>query len=102
MNYTNPYKSDPAYVPAAAVALNPNYLNISSNTTFDLSVGYATGDRPSMWLAKNIRFQAILTNMFDKKPPFFLNAAAAPAILFDPNQASPLGRIITLRLTKDW
>ncbi len=102
VNYTNPYKSDPAYVPAAAVALNPNYLNISSNTTFDLSVGYATGNRPSMWLAKNIRFQAILTNMFDKKPPFFLNAAAAPAILFDPNQASPLGRIITLRLTKDW
>lgn len=102
MNYTNAYHADAIYVPVAALNQNPDYLNISSNTTFDLSLGYGTSSELDQPLLHNIQLQLVVNNLLDKKPPFFLNAAASPPILYDPNQASALGRVITFRINKKW
>ena len=102
MNYTNAYKSDPGNVPPAALALSQSYLNIASNITWDLSLGWSAGKTFDDPLLQGTRLQVTVNNVLDKKPPFFLNAASNPAILFDPNQASALGRTITIRLAQDF
>jgi outer membrane receptor protein involved in Fe transport len=79
------------------------YLHIASNITWDLSLGYDTKDSfADVPLSQNVHLQLTGTDILDKKPPFFLNAASNPAILFDPNQASALGRTITVKLSKDF
>jgi iron complex outermembrane recepter protein len=102
LNYTNPYKSDPAYVPPAALALNPNYTNIAGNITWDLSAGYQTAEQFANYGADHMRLQVVIRNVLDKKPPFFLNAATSPSLLSDTSEASPLGRTITVSLAKDF
>ncbi len=103
MNYTNAYKSDPGNVPPAALAISQNFLDIAPYITWDLSIGWSAGqtfsDEP---LLQGSRLQITINDVLDKKPPFFLNAASNPAILFDPNQASVLGRTITIRLAQDF
>ena len=70
-------------------------------TTFDLNMAYTTGDNSSHLLLRNLRFALSIQNVFDKAPPFVVGA---PAPFnngnYDPANASPLGRYISLSLRK--
>ena len=100
MNYTNPYSADPQYVPPAALALNPGFTHIAGNITWDLAVSYDTGNQFAEYYGDNMRFQLVIKNALDKKPPFFLNASTQPAILYDSGFGNPLGREISIGITK--
>ena len=64
-------------------------------TTVDLNLGYApaTGRLSGMRVALNIQ------NLFDKDPPFYDSLLA---IGYDAANADPIGRRITVQLTKTW
>ena len=88
-NYTNPcWVSD--------------YTNIQpSYYTFDLSVGYDTGDRPANDYLKNVSVQLVVQNIMDKSSPYEYrittgggNPCACDII------KSLFGRVISLRLQK--
>jgi iron complex outermembrane recepter protein len=95
INYSNSY-SDNLAIPAA---------RIGSWTTGDLYLGYAVP--PSDGLLQNLRFSLTVQNILDAKPPTALipPGDVLPGqnpIPFDPVNASPMGRVIALQVTKDF
>jgi iron complex outermembrane receptor protein len=99
VNYQNSYKADPSFLPPTAAV---QYRTIDSYTTFDLSLSYNTGDEIGVPLLRHLLLSAVVTNVTDADPPFFLIAGASNPVLFDPNNASAIGRMVTLRVTKNW
>jgi outer membrane receptor protein involved in Fe transport len=73
------------------------YQKVSSYTTVDLHLGYAfqaeAGPLAKLSLALDVQ------NLLDEDPPLVLNGGAFP-IRFDPANASPYGRLVTLSLRK--
>jgi outer membrane receptor protein involved in Fe transport len=63
--------------------------------TVDLNLGYAFG--PGR--LEGSRLSLNIQNLFDRDPPFF---DALVAVGYDPANADPLGRLVTLQLTKTW
>ncbi len=98
VNHAGSYNIDRQYIPAAAPA---QYLKVGAYTTVDFSLIYGTGDKPSYKVLQGIQFVLSVQNLFDTNPPLVLNSSA-PGIKFDPSSASPLGRLVTLQLTKSW
>ena len=81
-----------------------NYTNIEPSwLTFDLSMGYDTGDVPVNDYLKHIGIQVVINNIMDKHPAFEYRTGtgggnpAAMDILKPDN-----GRQISLILTKTW
>jgi iron complex outermembrane receptor protein len=70
-------------------------LNIDAYTTVDLHLGY---DIPvETGLAKGISIGLDASNLFDQDPPFVnLNGG------YDPQSASPIGRLVAISVRKDW
>lgn len=97
LNYANSYGANQADV---APLVTGRYLKIDSYKTFDLSLGYETGDDAGM--LSGMRLQVVTNNVFDEKPPLFINSASGVPILYDPQVANAFGRTITLRLSKKW
>ena len=81
-----------------------NYTNIEpAETTFDLSLGYDTGDEPANYFLKHIGIQLVFNNLLDKHPPFEYRTSTGggnPAA-FD-ILTGLQGRMYTLILTKTW
>jgi iron complex outermembrane recepter protein len=80
---------------------------ISSWTTGDLYISYKTDRQPSSPLLQGIDLSLSILNITDRRPPYapLPSADLLPgqaALPFDPANASPLGRIIALSLTKRW
>jgi outer membrane receptor protein involved in Fe transport len=81
-----------------------NYTNIEpSQYTFDLSLGYDTGDDPVNDYLKHIGVQLVVQNLMDKKPAFEYRTSTgggnpAPYDILKSNQ----GRTISVILTKTW
>jgi hypothetical protein len=80
------------------------YSNIQAPwTTFDLSLGYDTGDDPANDYLKHLGIQVVVSNILDKHPGFQYRIGtgggnpAAMDILKPDN-----GRTISLILTKTW
>jgi len=72
--------------------------------TFDLSLGYNTGDVPMNPYLKNIGIQVAVNNILDKSAPFeYRPAAESPGnpAAFDAS-SSDAGRTITVMVTKVW
>jgi iron complex outermembrane receptor protein len=70
--------------------------------TFDLSLGYDTGDMPENAYLRHIGIQLVVQNLFDKLPPFEYSInAGQPPTAFDTTKNN-LGRTIGLVLTKSW
>jgi outer membrane receptor protein involved in Fe transport len=68
---------------------------VSPWTTFDLQARW----RPSILNLRGLSLTLNIQNAFDKAPPFYDN----PLVLgYDPTNADPLGRMVTLQLTKAW
>jgi len=81
-----------------------NYTNIEPAwLTFDLSMGYDTGDTPGNDYLKNIGIQLVISNLLDKHSPFEYRIGTGggnPSAMdiLKPNN----GRTISLILTKTW
>jgi outer membrane receptor protein involved in Fe transport len=71
--------------------------------SFDLSVGYDTGEDPQNNYLKNIGIQLVIQNIFDKHVNFYYKptTTAGPPTTLDPFRPD-FGREISLILTKTW
>jgi len=71
--------------------------------TFDLSIGYKTGDAPANDNLKNIGLQLVINDIFDKRPNFAYQIAFSGGSprAFDDHQ-DPAQRVITFIITKVW
>ena len=80
-----------------------NYTGLEPSWyTFDLSVGYDTGDLPANNYLKHIGIQLVVQNLLNKLPAFEYQIAAGSApTAFDVTK-SDLGRTIGIILTKTW
>jgi outer membrane receptor protein involved in Fe transport len=87
---------------AAQVAFNyigayhdPHGVRIADQPTFDLQLRAAPDRGP--W--KGLGAALTVRNVFDRAPPFYNNAAG---VAYDPANADPIGRFVSLQLTKTW
>jgi iron complex outermembrane receptor protein len=93
-NYTNGYNLTRAQLPAAA---DDKYLKIRSRLTIDATVNYRFSNDGG--LLKDVALQANVQNLLNDDPPFMINQGASQ-VLFDPSNASPIGRMVSLQITK--
>lgn len=67
---------------------------------------WTTADATFAWTpsaAKGVRVALAATNLLDRKPPHASSPAlAVPGLYFDSTNASILGRLVSLSVTKDW
>ncbi len=96
-NYSNAYEIDANLLPPGVPS---EYSDIGSHTTFDLRVSFDTGIAPGSSLLNNLRFTVSAQNIFDELPPLVLNSGGQAGIMFDPANASPLGRVVQFQISK--
>lgn len=94
INYRNGYDMPRIFLPTG---VSTAYEKVDSYTTLDLHVGY-NFDNDSGMLSK-LSVAVDVQNLTDKDPPLVLNGGAFP-IRFDPANASPYGRMVTVSLRK--
>jgi iron complex outermembrane receptor protein len=82
-------------------ALLTNYE--PARVTFDLSLGYKTGERPANEYLRNLGFQLVIDNILDKRPNFSYQIAFAGGSprAFDDHQ-DPAQRTVSFIVTKVW
>lgn len=73
---------------------------VSAWTTADLQAGY-TFDEARAGLS-GVSLSLDVENLFDKDPPFVNNGTGGANIGYDPEFASPRGRVISLTVRKRW
>jgi iron complex outermembrane receptor protein len=92
VNYVDDYEDPGSFYSSAG--------RIASWTTLDLQVGYEwQEDRAGSWL-QGLQLSLSVLNLLDKDPPA-LNAAAFQ-LGYDAENASPLGRFVSLSVRKPW
>jgi hypothetical protein len=104
MNYQSHFYSNQAFPPASFLVNYPNYSDLQPNyITWDLSLGYNTGNSPANDYLRNLDFRFIVNNVLDKHPPFMykISSGGSNPAAFDIN-LSPVGRVLTLVVTKTW
>jgi hypothetical protein len=81
-----------------------NYSNVQPSWyTFDLSVGYDTGDTPTNTYLKNVGLQVVVQNVMGKHPAFQYGPSNAGRGLAAYDILKPdLGRVWTFTVTKTW
>ncbi|MGY4398803.1 iron complex outermembrane receptor protein [Sphingomonas sp. UYAg733] len=72
---------------------------VGSWTTVDLQVGYRFADSGPF---RNARFALSANNLFDRAPPYVNNHAFDSTLAYDPEQASPVGRLISVQARFGW
>jgi iron complex outermembrane recepter protein len=80
---------------------------ISAWTTADLYLAYKTRNMAPSPSLDNLTVALNVSNLADKRPPYVLIPPSdlSPGqnpIPFDPANASPVGRVVTIQLTKGW
>ena len=83
------HETNTQIVPAAAVA---------SWTTIDASVRYSPALK-GLWSGFNVSLSA--QNVLNKEPPF-VESSTFKGLNYDSSNVSPLGRMITLQMSKEW
>jgi len=81
-----------------------NYSNIEpSQYTFDLSLGYDTGDNPANDYLKHVGVQLVIQNIMDRHPAFEyrISTGGGNPAAYDITK-SLQGRMISLIVTKTW
>jgi iron complex outermembrane recepter protein len=75
------------------------FQNVSSWTTVDASLRYA----PMMpGIFSGLHFSLAVLNAFDRNPPFVLASAVTPGLNYDSSNANPMGRFVSLQISKEW
>ncbi len=95
-NFSNSYSLTPQQLPAG---ISTRYLKVRARLTVDGTINYRFPDNDGG--LKGVSLQLNAQNLLNDKPPFMINNGATP-VLFDPSNASPLGRLISLQITKDF
>jgi len=95
VNYSNGYDFPRGLLPAAAPV---RYERVDSFTTVDTTLSYEFAGEGAFG---GLRTALAIQNVFDEAPPLVLNGGSSP-ILFDPTNASALGRLVSLQVTKQW
>ncbi len=79
---------------------NPSPEKVDSLTTIDAQLGYRfVAARGPL---HGLRVSLSATNLFDADPPYASYNLGILATGYDPDNASPLGRVISLQVTKTW
>lgn len=73
---------------------------VSPWTTVDLNIGYRFGQASGA--LKGLRLALNASNLFDRDPPFIAYNVGQYTNGYDPENASPIGRMISLQLIKAW
>jgi outer membrane receptor protein involved in Fe transport len=89
-NYVDGYRN---------IAVSPAE-RVRSWTTVDVQIGYKLSAARGPF--SGTRAVLSLTNLFDRAPPYVNNRTPFSASGFDPENASPVGRLIALQLVKSW
>lgn len=69
---------------------------VDSWTTADVSLGYAFADTSTL---SGVQARLNMRNLFNVEPPFLNNPIG---VGYDPENADPIGRFISLQITKSW
>lgn len=88
VNYTDGYTDNVNDDPARS---------IDSWTTVDLTIAYDTGDTNGF--LSDARILLTTQNLFNEAPPF---VNTLEGLAYDSTNGNPLGRFLTLQLTKEW
>jgi iron complex outermembrane recepter protein len=97
VNYENAYNINADQLPSG---VSSSYSHIDSYTTVDLTLTYTTPHVSNYWIANDINVTFSVQNLLDTQPPLALNTSAGGGIRFDPANASPLGRMVQIQLSK--
>jgi len=91
VNYENGYTN---------TEVTPNQ-SVGSYATVDLNVIFDVGKLLTSAWTKNLTVTAHVDNLFDRDPPY-VNVPISPngGGGFDPNNANPIGRLVSLRIGK--
>jgi iron complex outermembrane receptor protein len=96
VNYTAGYANQGvSYTNQGVAAL----AHVRSNTTFDAQIGLTI---PSSRIRPQTRFLLSAVNLFDRDPPYVENTSSVSTIGYDPAQASPVGRTLSLQAIISW
>ncbi len=68
-------------------------------TTVDMQIGYQFTDAGPF---RSARIALSATNLFDRAPPYVNNHAFDSTLAYDPEQASPVGRLISVQARFGW
>jgi outer membrane receptor protein involved in Fe transport len=72
---------------------------VANWTTVDARIAYRFGDAAPL---KGAQVALSATNLFDRAPPFTVTHFFDKTVGYDPEQASPVGRLIAIELTARW
>jgi iron complex outermembrane receptor protein len=97
VNYVSSYENT-LFTPAQRV---------DSWTTGDLYFGYNSGETAPFYMLKNLKIALSIQNFTNRRPPYVQIPASdlepgETFIPYDAANASPVGRLIALQLTKHW
>lgn len=108
MNYTSHWYSNATLPSAAVLAPFPNLVTtpdlinlVPAQYTFDVSLGYNTGDRPALEYLRNISIFFTLNNIMDRNPPFGYGGRQNP-YAYVPQSIDPFGRYWRFGITKQF
>lgn len=110
-NFTSHYflpnnQTFPSAAVLAACTTCGVYSNFQPNfVTFDLTLGYQTGDAPANEYLKNVGLQLVVNDVLDKKAPFayIVSTQGGNPNAFDSvNGNNIVGRYYTLMVSKSW
>lgn len=75
---------------------------VKSWTTVDLQLGVRIGKSPATKDARSLRLAFNVNNLFDKAPPYAQFRTTGVTIGYDPEQASAIGRTLSLQAIIGW
>jgi outer membrane receptor protein involved in Fe transport len=75
---------------------------VSSWTTVDLTFSQRIGGDEEDPAARGLRLALSISNLFDKDPPYVRNRSQTSALGYDPEKASPIGRMISVQAVVRW
>jgi iron complex outermembrane receptor protein len=99
INYTNPYHIPASLLPATA---DPSLTEIASYMTVDLTASFDFSRIIPGKVGDGLTATFSAQNAFDRRPPLVVNAGGAAPVLFDPQNASAIGRLLSLQVLKKW
>jgi outer membrane receptor protein involved in Fe transport len=88
------------YVDGYTNKTNATPQHVDSWTTFDLQLSYRF--KTTTGALKGFKVALNTTNLFDRDPPYAAYFIGIFTAGYDPENASPLGRVLSLQLTKAW
>lgn len=92
VNYADSY-ANPLVTPTGLV---------DSWTTGDVQLSYVAGDAPAAGAFANLSVLLSVINVTDEPPPYVVTLPIFADVGYDPANASPLGRFVSLQIRKQW